>query len=259
MKHATPARRRIAVIDWLMLLLALASIGLLAYDNWGPVSDAQRRLIVIGDLGFCAIFALEFVWRWRGARWQAAFLKRNWYEILGMIPAAHPLLRAFRLFRVVRIVVMFSRFGAATDRALGEDFTYLFVNRFKNVIVESISDAVTVAVLDEVAEVLGRGTYTHNVSRALRENQDALRAMMFEKLRQDPKAGRLSRLPFYRDISESLVDAGFRIVEEVLADPRTERLVADILRENVRQLRGAVIVNNAPSASAGRAAAGLTP
>lgn len=251
----SPERRRIAVIDWLMLSLALASIGLLGYETWGPVTDAQRQLIVYGDLGFCAIFAAEFIWRWRGVGWEPAFLKRNWYEILGMIPAAHPAIRAFRLFRVVRVVVMLSRFGAAADRALGEDFTYLFVNRFKRAIVESISDAVTVAVLDEVAEVLGRGTYTRNVSRALRENQDALRAMMFEKLRQDPKAGRLSKLPFYKDISESLVDAGFRIVEEVLADPRTDELVADILRENVRQLRGAVIVNNAPSAEAGTAAA----
>src|SRR3546814_5725125 len=66
--------------------------------------------------------------------------------------------------------------------------------------------AVTIAVLDEVADVLGRGTYTRNISRALRENETHLREMLFEKMRQDPKAGRLSRLPFYKDISEALVD-----------------------------------------------------
>src|SRR3546814_7200521 len=107
--------------------------------------------------------------------------------------------------------------------------------------------AVTIAVLDEVADVLGRGTYTRNISRALRENETHLREMLFEKMRQDPKAGRLSRLPFYKDISEALVDAGFRIVEEVLADPRTDALVADVLRENLQQIRSAVIVNNAPA------------
>jgi hypothetical protein len=244
-KTATPARRRVALIDWIMLLLALASVAALGYESWGPVTDAQRKLIVTGDFVFCAIFAAEFLWRWRGAQWERAFLKRNWYEILGMIPAAHPALRAFRLFRVFRIAVMLSRAGAAADRALGEDFTYLFVNRFKSAIVDSISDAVTVAVLDEVADVLGRGTYTRNIARALRENEAHMRSMIFEKLRNDPKAGRLSRLPFYKDISEALVDAGFRIIEEVLADPRTDELVADILRENLKQIRGAVIVNNA--------------
>lgn len=246
-KSATPQRRRIAIIDWIMLLLALVSVALLGYETWGPVTDIQRHLIVLGDLGFCMIFAAEFIWRWRGDGWDRAFLKRNWYEILGMIPAANPAIRAFRLFRVVRVVVMLSRVGAAADRALGEDFTYLFVNRFKNAIVDSISDAVTVAVLDEVADVLGRGTYTRNIARALRENEGHMRNMIFEKLRQDPKAGRLSRLPFYKDISEALVDAGFRIVEEVLDDPRTDELVADMLRENLRQLRGAIIVNNAPA------------
>src|SRR3546814_17478456 len=111
---------------------------------------------------------------------------------------------------------MLSRVGSSADRALGEDFTYLFVNRFKNAIVDSISDAVTIAVLDEVADVLGRGTYTRNISRALRENETHLREMLFETMRQDPKAGRLSRLPFYKDLSEALVDAGFRLVEEEL-------------------------------------------
>src|SRR3546814_20286843 len=89
---------------------------------------------------------------------------------------------------------MLSRVGSSADRALGEDFTYLFVNRFKNAIVDSISDAVTIAVLDEVADVLGRGTYTRNISRALREHETHLREMLFETMRQDPKAGRLSRL-----------------------------------------------------------------
>lgn len=244
--------RRISAVDWLMLTLALVSIGLLAYETWGPVTAAERREIVLADLCICAIFAVEFLWRWRAAGWKATFVQRNWYEILGMIPAAHPAIRGFRLFRIIRIVVMLSRFGGAADRALGEDFTYLFVNRFRNAIVDSISDAVTVAVLDEVADVLGRGTYTRNIARALKENQAELRAMMFEKLRQDPKARRLSRLPFYTDISESLVDAGFRIVEEVLEDPRTDELVADILRENLQQLRTAVIVNNAEPGLAAR-------
>src|SRR3546814_425877 len=232
-KSAKPVRRRIAIIDWLMMLLALISVALLGYETWGPFTDAQRQLIVLGDLGFCAIFAVEFIWRWYRQGWQRTFLMRNWYEILGMIPAANPAIRAFRLFRIVRIIVMLSRVGSSADRALGEDFTYLFVNRFKNAIVDSISDAVTIAVLDEVADVLGRGTYTRNISRALRENETHLREMLFEKMRQDTKAGRLSRLPLYKDISEAQVDDAFRIVSKVLTAPHTDALVPDVLRDNL--------------------------
>jgi len=35
------ALRQIAWLDWLMLLLALVSIGLLGYETWGPVSAAD--------------------------------------------------------------------------------------------------------------------------------------------------------------------------------------------------------------------------
>src|SRR5258708_22312188 len=121
-----------------------------------------------------------------------------------MIPVSRAAIRGFRLFRVVRIVVLLSRFGMATDRAVGEEFTYRMVNRFRDAIVDSISGAVTVAVLDEVAEVLTKGTYTRNISRALEENRAELRAMILEKLRDDPQTGRLRRLPFYDDIVESV-------------------------------------------------------
>lgn len=231
---------RIALLDWVMLALAIVSVGLLSWETWGTVSDAQRQLIFTIDYAVCAIFAVEFVWRWRGENWRRDFLWRNWYEILGMIPASTPALRGFRLFRVVRIVMLLSRFGMAADRALGDEFTYRLVNRFRDTIVDSISGAVTIRVLGEVAEVLGRGTYTQNVSRALIENQVELRGMILEKLRQDPKAGRLSRLPFYTDIVEGVIDASMRVVEEVLKDSRTDELVADILRENLSQIRAAV-------------------
>ncbi len=234
------ALERIRTIDWIMLVLALISIGLLAYETWGPVTAIERRDIIIADYIICAIFAAEFTWRWRAAGWQRSFLIRNWYEILGMIPVSHPAIRGFRLFRILRIVVLLSRFGSAADRAFGEDFTYLLVNRFRDTIVKSISGAVTVAVLDQVEGVLAKGRYTENISRALAENQVQLRSTIVEKLKQDRQTGRLARLPFYEDIVQSVIDAAMRVIEEVLRDPRTDELVADMLRENLQQLREAV-------------------
>ena len=231
---------RVGPMDWIMLALALVSIGLLGYETWGPVTETERANIIAADYVICAIFALEFLWRWNAAGWKRDFVIRNWYEVLGMIPVAHPAIRGFRLFRIIRIVVLLARFGAAADRALGDDFTYLLVNRFKDSIVKSISGAVTIAVLDEVAVVLGKGTYTQNISRALEENQLQLRSMIVEKLREDKQTGRLSRLPFYNDIVESVIDAGLRVIEQVLKDPRTDELVADMLRENLTQIRIAV-------------------
>lgn len=244
--NATPANaslpitRVIGPLDWLMLALAVVSIGLLSYETWGAPTPEQTRLILMSDYVICALFAAEFLWRWREQGWSRGYVARNWYEIIGMIPVAHPAIRGFRLFRVIRIVVLLSRFGMAADRSFGDEFTHRVLARFKGAIVESISSAVTVAVLEEVAQVLQKGTYTANISRALEANQPQLRAMITEKLRDDPQAGRLRRLPFYDEIVSSVVDASLRVVEEVLRDPRTDELVADMLRENLQQIREAV-------------------
>lgn len=237
------AAGRVELIDWLMLVLALVSVGLLAWEMLAEVDEPTRRMIVLADYVICGIFAVEFVWRWRAAGWTGNHVKRNWYEVLGMIPLQEPALRAFRLFRVVRIVLLLARFGRAADRALGDEFTYRLVNRFKNAIVESISSAVTVAVLDEVQEVLVKGRYAHNISRALQENQPQLRAMIVEKLRDDPQAGRLARLPFANDLTLATVDAVLRVVEQVLQDPRTDELIADLISENLQQIRTSVAAN----------------
>lgn len=231
------AVRHIPALDWLMLALAMASIILLVWETAVPLDETTRRRVVLADYVICGLFALEFLWRWGQDGWRTRYLHRNWYEILGMIPVQHPLLRGLRL---LRIVILLARFGMAADRAFGDECTYRLVSRFKRGIVDSISGAVTLAVLDEVESVLVRGTYTHNVLRALRENHLELREMVMEKLRNDKQAGRLSKLPFYDDILRSVIDAVMRVGEDLLLDPRTDELVDDLLRENLRQIRAAV-------------------
>src|SRR5688572_5980776 len=104
--------RLIDPLDWIMLALAVGSVALLAYDYWGGPSEAWRQRIVFADLVICAIFALEFGVRWSRERWSRQYLLRNWYEVLGMIPVAHPALRGLRLLRFVRILLLLSRLGS---------------------------------------------------------------------------------------------------------------------------------------------------
>ncbi len=236
----TDAARRVPVLDWLLLALALVSIGLLSWETWGSVSPETSAKLIKADYAICAIFAVEFLWRWSRDGWTRGFLVRNWYEILGMIPVSEPALRGFRLFRVVRIVILLSRFGMAADRALGDEFTYRLVNRFRDSIMRAIGSLVTTAVLIEVSDVLKKGTYTRNIARALEENDRELRAMIADKLKEHPRTRALSRIPFYNDVVNSVIDTGIGIVHDVLKDPRTDELVADVLRENVDQLRAAI-------------------
>ena len=234
------ARRKIGLLDWLMLVLALVSVGLLVWETAVNLAPDMVRLVLLADLVICGIFAVEFTWRWYREGWTRSYLKHNWYEILGMIPVQHPAVRGFRLFRIIRIIILLSRFGMAADRAFGDEFTYRLVNRFQRQLVNAIKTPVTVAMLEEVSRVLAKGHYTGSIAGALKENEASIEAMIAEKLRQDPQTGRLKHLPFYDEIVENVTQTSFRVIMEVLQDARTEELVADTLKQVLSQIGDAV-------------------
>ncbi len=231
---------RVRSVDWLMVALAIVSVGLLGWV-WlaDPPVETQKRVFRI-DVAICAVFFVEFVWRWRSGGWGWRFLGRNWFEILGMIPLSHPALRAFRLLRVI---VLIARLGRAVDRTVGDAVTQRLVNRFLGTVIDVLKKPVTVAVLDEVTAVLQTGRYAQNISRALAENQVELRQMVLDKIKSDPAAGRLKRLPFHDEIIGAVTDTAIRVVLEMLADPRTDEMISDSLRENLDQIRAAVSAN----------------
>lgn len=238
MTTGTPrAGRRPSTVDLVMLVLALGSVALLSYVLFFDVPEKTEQTIFIVDAVICGVFLLEFLWRWHKAGWEKMFPVRGWYEILGMIPIAHPALRGFRLVRIVVVVVRLAR---TADRAFGERFTQKLVERYSTTIVQAIKKPITIVVLDEVVRVLETGNYPENFARSLSQNQDMLREIVTEKLKNDPQAGRFSRLPFHDEMVHSVTDTVMRIVLEVLADERIDHFFAEVVRENRQQIREAV-------------------
>ncbi|MBJ8346091.1 ion transporter [Antrihabitans sp. YC2-6] len=232
-----PRKPPTKIIDFVMLGLAVVSVLLLAWITFFDVPDDLVHKVIIADYIVCAIFAVEFAYRWRksGETWK--FPVRYWYEVLGMIPVSDP---AFRSFRLLRIIVVLARLGRTADRAFGARITGALVDRFVVTIVDVIKRPITVAMLDEVAGVLQAGHYTANIARALEENRSELDAMILEQIKRDPQAGRFKFLPFHDDIINIAADTTFRILLATLADPRTDELVSDMIRENLDQIRDAV-------------------
>ncbi|GAA3244048.1 hypothetical protein GCM10017691_49610 [Pseudonocardia petroleophila] len=229
--------RRVATVDIAMLVLALVSVGLLGYVAFFPHSEETAHLVFVIDTVICGIFLVEFLFRWRDAGWERWFPVRRWYEVLGMIPVAHPALRSLRLIRVVVIVMRLAR---TADRVFGEQFTQRLVERLSRPIVLAIKKPITVAVMDEVVKVIGTGHFPRNIARSVGENQELLRSIVTEKLREDQLAGRLSRMPFHDEIVHTVVDTTMRVLVDVLTDPRMDAFVGEVVRENAEQIRGAV-------------------
>ena len=64
--------------------------------------------------------------------------------------------------------------------------------------------------------------------------------MFAEKIKHDPTARRIGLLPFHDRIIDEASETTLRVLLEVLADPRTDELVSDMLRDNIDQIRAAV-------------------
>lgn len=220
-----------------MLVLALLSIGLLAYETWGNPTAEQTRQIILADYTIIGIFALEFTVRWIRDDRPKTFVWRNWYDLLGMIPVAHPAVRGFRLFRIVRIVVLLSRFGRAADRAFGQEFVNRLLFKFKDSLVDTVSGAVTIRVLDETEAVLLKGQYAKNLADAIDARGDEILKIVVEKVSADPKLGRVRHIPFFDDIVGTSSKITQRIMVDLLRDNRMGEMIRDIIKQNIMQIR----------------------
>ncbi len=98
----------------------------------------------------------------------------------------------------------------------------------------------TVVVLDEVAAVIQTGHYTRNISDALKENHDDLKALVAEKVKHDPNVRLIGKLPGYDTIVSEVSETTLRVLIEMLDDPRTDELINDLLRNNLTQIKQAV-------------------
>jgi hypothetical protein len=107
--------------------------------------------------------------------------------------------------------------------------------------VDLIKRPITVAVLDEVADVLQSGHYTKNISAALVENHDELVALVAEKVREDPASRMIGRVPGYDAVVHQVSETTLRVLIEMLGDPRMDELVSDLLRNNLQQIKRAVM------------------
>ncbi len=125
-------------------------------------------------------------------------------------------------------------------RGIREPFVVRFINRTSDRVVDIIKRPVTIAVLDEVADVLRTGHYTRNIASALQENHNEIKEMVAEKIKQDPTAGRINLVPFHDRIIDLASETALRVILEILSDPRTDELVSDMLRDNLTQIRQAV-------------------
>jgi hypothetical protein len=234
------ATRRVRPIDAFVLLLALASVALvLVQALTDPTPDVERR-IRWAEYGLIALFALEFLFALARHEHRVAYAVRNWYEVLALVPVTSGPVLAWSWYPAIAVAVVLARFGRVVDRLFGDEAFYRIVARTREVVVESVADAVTLRVLDQTLAVLQKGEYTRNLADALETHGDDMMAIITEKVKKDPEVGAVRHLPFFDSLVATSAKVTQRILIDLLRDPRMDQMVKDIIRLNVEQIRADV-------------------
>lgn len=106
--EAETSRVRLAR-DVVMVALALVSIAVLVYDEVKRPTGQHRLGLFLIDGLIVLVFLVEFVERARRSANRGRFLRKNWYEIPGMVPMVLGDAGYLRVFRLVRIFAVLAR------------------------------------------------------------------------------------------------------------------------------------------------------
>lgn len=235
-RPATRPERRL--LDWMLAVLAWVSLVVAGWLLWFTPADELRDRVLVADLAISGVFALAICLRWLRFRIGWVYLRKHWWEVLAVVP-----LLAVADWRFLGYVVLAARVMRVVDRTdsvAGDRITAWLVRHFSEPIVSAIKRPITVAVLDEVIDVIRTGDYATNVSHALDENRVELETLILDLVKQDQLTRRIKYVPFHDELVRSVTDSVFRIIHGALEDPRVHELISDAIRNSATQLRQSV-------------------
>ncbi|WP_460792779.1 ion transporter [Nocardioides maradonensis] len=240
-RYGAPTRPRGSVTDWALVVLTWASVlanGWLLF--FPPRTYDLRHGIQVADLVICVLLGLAICWRWLRFRAGRRLLRKQWWEVIALFPLIVPTVGEWKSVLLVVLVARLVRTVDRTDNVLGDRVTADLVRHFSDPIVTAIKRPITIAVLDEVVNVIHEGTYATNLRAALDENRIELEALVVELIREDVATGKLRRLPFHDELVTMVTDTVLRLINGALDDPRTTELISDVIANSAEQLRIAV-------------------
>jgi voltage-gated potassium channel len=245
--------RRVGALDWIMIALAVASVlVLILTESFGfLVEDTSWRLwLIYADVALCGVFLLEFLVLLARAEDRRAFVKGRWYDLIGMVPISHPLLRGFRLFRIVRVVVVLSRVSKTADRSFGDAAVERMVQRYRDVLVDAVEQRILLRSLEVVEPPLLRSRLPMRIADALDARRGDLRAAVHSSLQGVPIIRHLMKLNVSQDMLRAVEDVVLETVVTALRSEEINRVVQDSFREGIAELRRAVQNESAAEDSA---------
>jgi voltage-gated potassium channel len=101
--------------DLAVIVVTLASLAIIGVEALFDVTPQVSSILFWADSLACVLFIVDFLWRLARAPRRVEFVRRNWVDLAGSIPAVGPL-RTIRVVRLVRLLRLTSVWRRLTRR-----------------------------------------------------------------------------------------------------------------------------------------------
>lgn len=220
-----------------LFLLSFAGFDvllLLIYNSYKEFLPKELYAYVIGfDFFVLVIWGVELITKFRKSKDPGTYFSMNWYEVVGVIPFYF--LRPFLLLRGIKILIAFYKLGQSGQN-LSDIVTREITFRFRDVIVDTIADAVFLHSLERVEEVMIRLDYSQLAKRAFEVHQNRFNAKVNESLQSKFLLGELSRIPFMGEISKRLGEDISTMITDVLENEVTGEIMKQITEAILKEM-----------------------
>ena len=208
----------LAVLDAIVILFSSNLLTLFPFMVTGA--------IVTFDIAVVTIWGLFFLHRFIREKNRWSYVSYHWYEIIGLIPVPLSSLRLFLLLRGAKLIIAYYKLGRSDQDVsllLTRDLTF----RFRDVIVDTIADAVFLQSLHRVDEVMSTLDYERVAKAAMERHRETLRAAVAESLSSKSMIGELRKVPLMGGFAKWLTDDVGLVVAEIME----QKVIGDIMRD----------------------------
>ncbi len=205
-------------IDYNLLLFAIIDIILLMISNSYGIffPKVYNYFIIYMDIVLIIVWGFDFLFRIRKEKTEKDkrhYIYTHWYEVVGLIPI--PILRPFLLLRGVKLAIAFYKLeksGEEISKALTREITF----RFRDIIVDTIADAVFLQSLKRVEEVMIRLNYGELAKVAFKKYEQELTEVVKQSLYSTTMMKELSKVPFMNSFVNYAGEEISRVISEIM-------------------------------------------
>ena len=189
------------------------------------------------DFPFYFFFLCEFLIHWfisiKRKEYSIGFLfpLYRWYDVLSLIP-----IYQFRIFRLFRIISIYTRIKKNNLTYIGNDMISNTLAKYANIVIEELSDMVSIKILDEIQEEIKQGnTKDLYLGSALTKNRQELQNIILQICHKSLENQSVRN--YLRDaLEKSLIQSASRV--------NSLKMVPNFLKENLTKEIGLSIFDS---------------